>query len=72
VSDVYADNIGLSLECAFEKGTALTIQLPSKQAGFPGNLTANVKHATLQPDGRWLVGCRLSRSLTDDELFALI
>ena len=72
VHDVSVRSMGLIMDRAFDVGTILAIQLQSKHAGFSGILSGHVKHATEQPDGSWLIGCVLSRSLTDDEFFALL
>jgi hypothetical protein len=72
VRDVAFRSIGLLLEKPFDAGTILAIQMRSRHTGFSGILSATVQHATQQPDGTWLLGCTLSRSLTDDEIFQLL
>ena len=72
VHDITTRSIGLIFERPFDVGTVLAIQLQTKHAGFSGILSGRVQHATKQPDGTWRVGCTLSRSLTDDEFFALL
>jgi len=64
--------IGLLIGQRFEPGSLLAIQLRHREVGISGILTATVKHATEQPPGNWSLGCSLSRSLTDDEIAALI
>ena len=72
VHDITTRSMGLILDCPFDVGSVLAIQLQTKHAGFSGILSGRVQHATKQPDGTWRVGCMLSRSLTDDEFFALL
>jgi hypothetical protein len=72
VRDVAFRSVGLLVEKPFDAGTVLAIQMRSRHAGFSGILSATVQHATQQPDGTWLLGCTLSRSLTDDEIFQLL
>jgi hypothetical protein len=72
VREVAFRSIGLLLEKPFEAGTVLAIQMRSRHTGFSGILSAQVQHTTQQADGTWLLGCTLSRSLTDDEIFQLL
>ena len=72
VRDVAFRSIGLLLEKPFDTGTILAIQMRSRHTGFSGILSAQVQHTTQQADGTWLLGCTLSRSLTDDEIFQLL
>jgi hypothetical protein len=72
VRDIAFRSIGLMVEKPFDIGTVLAIQMRSRHTGFSGILSAQVQHATRQPDGTWLLGCTLSRSLTDDEIFQLL
>jgi hypothetical protein len=72
VHDFSLRGIGLVCDRTFEPGTLLAVQLQSRNAGLSGILTAKVKHLTDLANGKWLVGCSLSRSLTDDEVFTLL
>jgi len=72
VRDISVLGIGLLVQQPCEPGTLVALQLRSRHARFSGILTAVVKHATTQPDGDWLLGCSLSRSLTDDEVLGLL
>jgi hypothetical protein len=72
VHDITTRSMGLILDRPFDVGTVLAIQLQTKHAGFSGILSGRVQHSTQQADGTWRVGCTLSRSLTDDEFFALL
>jgi len=72
VRDVSVRSIGLIVEKSFEPGTILAVQMRKCHAGFSGILSAQVQQASSQPDGTWFLGCTLSRSLTDDEIFQLL
>jgi hypothetical protein len=72
VRDISMLGIGLLVDQPFEPGTMLALQLRSRHARFSGILTGIVKHCTRQPEGDWLLGCSLTRSLTDDEVLGLL
>jgi hypothetical protein len=72
LQDVSPEGLGLVLDRSFDVGTLLAIQLRTLHAGVSGILTARVIHATPQPDGSWLLGCRLNRRLTEEEIFHLL
>jgi hypothetical protein len=72
VRDVSARGLGLITDHPVEVGTLLAIQLCSATAGASYILSATVQHVTPHLDGIWLVGCSLSRNLTDEEIFALL
>jgi hypothetical protein len=72
VRDFSVRGLGLLLDQPFEIGTLLAVQLQSRDVGLSGILTGKVRHATPQSDGNWLIGCSLSRPLTDDEIFTLL
>lgn len=72
VRDISELGIGLLVDQPCKPGTLLALRLRSRGARFSGVLAATVKHATLMPDGNWLLGCLLARNLTDDEVLGLI
>jgi hypothetical protein len=72
IRDVSRMGIGLISEQVLEPGTLLAIQLRRQQHGFSDVLSARIVHIVPQDDGSFLLGCRLSRSLSDDELAALL
>jgi PilZ domain len=72
VRDLSVNGMGLLLDQRFEVGTILAIQLRQAHQGLSCILSGKVTHATRQPDGQWLIGCTLSRSLTDDEVWTLL
>ena len=71
VRDFSARGLGLECEHPFPRGTLLAVQIQKRHVGLSGLLTAKVRHVTPLPDGHWLLGCTLSRSLNDEEIFSL-
>jgi hypothetical protein len=67
---VSATDVGLLLDRPAEPGAALGIGVRTAQ-GRCVPLLGRVVHATRGAEGRWLVGCRLSRPLTPDEADAI-
>jgi hypothetical protein len=72
VRDVSETGLGLIVDQPFEIGTVLAIQLRSASAGASYILAGKVVHLTPHLDGIWVLGCSLSRRLTDEEIFALL
>jgi PilZ domain len=72
IRDISSVGIGLIVEQPCQPGALLALQLRSRGARFSSVVAATVKHATLLPEGHWLWGCSLSRSLTDDEVLGLV
>jgi hypothetical protein len=72
VYDVSLSSLGIVLHRDFDPGTLLAIQLQVRHAGFSGILTGKVVHSTLLADQNWLIGCTLSRSLSEEELTSLL
>jgi hypothetical protein len=72
VHNISTKGLGLVCDRFLEPGSVLAIQLQRRHAGVSGILSAKVVSSAAQCDGTWLCGCRLSRSLTDDEIFALL
>ena len=72
VQNVSATGLAIVSNRFLEPGSVLAVQLQRKSMGVSGILSAKVVYSVAQCDGTWLCGCRLSRSLTDDELIALL
>ena len=70
VADVTLQGMGIVAPDAYSPGTSLAIQPAGERRHLP-KLTATVRHATAREDGRWLLGCVLSRYLTVDDMMAL-
>src|SRR6266508_1213861 len=67
VHDVSAAGLSLVLRYRFEPGTVLAIYLDMPNAES-GPALARVIHAGRRPDGKWLLGCSLSRPLNDEQV----
>jgi hypothetical protein len=72
LEEVSERGLRLRFKHPLEPGTVLAIQLRSSQAGASLILSAQVRHATPQKDSGWVIGCSLSRNLSEDELFGLL
>ena len=72
VRDVSVRGLALLVAERFEPGTVLAVELRERDGEVSGVLTARVRHLRRAPGDLWLVGCSLSRTLTDDELAALL
>jgi hypothetical protein len=70
--DFSIQGFGLVFTRPLETGTILAIQLRKRLAGVSDILTAEVRHATPLGDGFWVLGCQLSRPLTEEECLALL
>ncbi len=71
VRDISASGVALMIECEFEPGAVLTVELANQYQQVTTVLRASVVHALEVPPGdRWLHGCAFERPLTDDELRA--
>ena len=67
VRDVSIQGIGLFGEQAFAVGTSFVVKSGPNGIAPPIELTAQLRHATMLADGRWLLGCRFSRHLTIED-----
>jgi hypothetical protein len=71
VRDISASGIALLIECEFEPGALLTLELENPEQGVRTVLQASVVHALEVPPGeRWMHGCAFERPLTEAELRA--
>lgn len=68
VRDISTQGIGLLVGKQLISGAQVTIDIQDRNRGESRILQARVVHATLQPEGRWLVGCVFSTSLSAEEL----
>ena len=67
VRDVSIQGMGLIADQAFVLGTSFVVESGPSGIALPMELTAHLRHATMLPDGRWLLGCRFSRHLTTED-----
>lgn len=70
--DFTRKSIGIVVNQGFVVDTILAIQLRSASTGLSCMLSGRVIHATVEADGHWLIGCTLSRPLSDEEALALL
>ncbi len=71
VYDISRRGIALLVRTRLNVGTIMAIQLQGENIGLSCILSAEVKHVRLQNTGVWLIGCALSRNLSDGELASL-
>ena len=72
VHDVDPQGLGLVLAHPLDEGAVLAVHLRgARRDGLSCVLSGRVRHCTRWTGGEWLVGCKLSRPLTDEELAAL-
>ncbi len=64
VQNITVLGIGLIGATEYPLGTSFVIEAGPNGRNLPSALIAVLRHATLQPDGRWLLGCSFSRPLT--------
>lgn len=72
VRDISLEGVGLVLKRGLEPKTILIIELENASRHTTFTLEAQVVHSTLQPDGTWMTGCRLSKRLTEQDLRTLL
>jgi len=65
--DFSVRSIGIVTDRGFDIDTLLVVEFHRGQVGLSGILTAKVRHRRQLSNGRWFVGCSLSRSLTAEE-----
>lgn len=68
VRDVSIQGVGLIAMQSLVSGASLFIEAGPSGKSLPTELTATVRHVTMLPDGRWLLGCSFSRHLTLDDV----
>jgi hypothetical protein len=71
VRDLSRAGICLIINCRFDTGQPLVIEVPTKTAAAAG-ISARVVRVVDQKDGTWLLGCWFGRLLSDEEFSALL
>jgi hypothetical protein len=71
IHNISAGGIGLLSGHRFEPGSILLVQVREETPSRSPLLVAKVVHATAQPTGDWLIGCILTRGLSEAEVEAL-
>jgi hypothetical protein len=72
VRDLSMTGIGLIVLQVLEPGATIAIQLRGNQTAFESILIGEVRHVTWRAEGFWLLGCRLTRNLREDEIEAVL
>lgn len=72
ILDISGGGIRLLVERRFEIGTILNIEIQAETADAPSSLMVRVMHLSAESAGRWSLGCRFGRELSDKEIQALL
>ena len=72
VRDISAGGVGLSVLRRFEPGTVLLIELACENEESSYAAPVRVVHATAEGDGRWILGCKFTRKLDEEDLQSLL
>jgi hypothetical protein len=72
VRDLAVGGIGLIVLQVLEPGSTVAIQLRGTQTAFESILVGEVRHVTWRAEGFWLLGCRLSRNLSEEEIQSIL
>jgi hypothetical protein len=72
VRNLSAGGLGLVTDHRIERGTLLSVILPSKDEFGSRRLVVSVKTADLLPSGEWMIGGEFARKLSAFELLALL
>jgi hypothetical protein len=67
-----AGGMGLLTDHRVERGTLLSVVLPSKDEFGTRRLVMSVKTADVLPSGEWIIGGEFARKLSASELLALL
>ncbi len=72
VRDLSTGGVNLMLDKPVDKGTALAVELEGDRRRPCRYLLAHVAHLIEDSEGQWLVGCAFDRSLSEQEVRALL
>jgi hypothetical protein len=72
VIDLSASGVGLLVREEVKMGALLSVELQAAEGPFKRTMLACVVHVTAQPDGEWALGCNFIRSLSSEDLKALL
>jgi hypothetical protein len=72
VLNISASGVGLQVDGAIENGALLSLELRNTAATFEKTVLACVVHVTRQPQHSWILGCNFIRSISEDDLRALL
>ena len=71
VKDISIIGVGLIGDTEYSVGSSFVVETGPKVWKLQAPLTAELRHATKQADGRWLLGCSFSRPLTASDVETL-
>jgi hypothetical protein len=72
VINLSPSGVRLLVPRTIDNGTLLSVELQAAKGVFKRTMLACVVHVTAQPDGEWALGCNFIRSLSDEDLRALL
>jgi hypothetical protein len=72
LKDLSATSICLEYEQELEPAATLVVQLPGRRRGSSLTRVARVVRSTPAEYGRWLIACKLTYRLSDDEIGTLL
>ncbi len=72
VRDIACTGLAVLLDHRIDPGTLVTVELLNRTWNFWHLKLVRVIHATLQPDGQWLIGSTFLRKFADEEFTALL
>lgn len=72
ILNLSAGGLALLADQRIERGTLLSVELPSKDEYGSRRLVMAVKKVEAEPAGSWKIGCQFSRKLSALELLALL
>jgi hypothetical protein len=72
VVNVSASGVGLVVGEPVENGTLLSVELHAARGAFTRTMLACVVHVTARAEGEWALGCNFIRSLSAEDLKALL
>jgi hypothetical protein len=72
VLDVSASGVGLLCDRFVENGSLLSVELHNARGTTERTMLACIVHVMQQTDGKWALGCNFIRSLSEEDLGALV
>ncbi|HYT88627.1 MAG TPA: PilZ domain-containing protein [Gemmataceae bacterium] len=72
VINLSASGVGLLVPRSIDNGALLSVELQAASGSFRRTMLACVVHVTAQPESEWALGCNFIRSLSDEDLQALL
>jgi c-di-GMP-binding flagellar brake protein YcgR len=72
VLDISATGVGLLVDREIENGTLLSVELHNAAGTAEHTMLACIVHVTRQAANEWALGCNFIRSLTEEDLKALV